>query len=337
MRSICAVLMAVGALFLAGCGSSAGDAENAQAQREEFRPPRNVTVTLDAHPGPENVGILMAEEKGFFAKAGLDVAIAPPVWPRRPVTYVAQRNDDIGLGQLPQVMIAREKGARIRAVGSVISRPTAAMIWLRGSGLRSIADLEGKTIAVPGVPFQEALLGGVLKRAGLSLEDVKVKGVGYGLVPALLEGKADAIFGGSWNLEGVQLRSLGAKPVVKRVESLGVPAYDELVVIARTRSIAHDPRLIRTFMAAVARGTAAATRDPAAAVGAIEKSLEPDGDLSRTQIEAEVEATLPLLSNPAAIDLARARRFAAWMNEEGLTRKEVSASGLAINRFLPSP
>jgi ABC-type nitrate/sulfonate/bicarbonate transport system substrate-binding protein len=139
------------------------------------------------------------------------------------VTYVSTSTDDIGLTQEPQLAIAKEHGAPLVAVGSLISEPTAAMIWLRRSGIRGIADLRNKTIAVPGIPYQEEMLESVLARAGLKVEDVHVERAPYELVPTLLGEKADAIFGGSWNIEGVALRERGAKPVIRRVQELGIP------------------------------------------------------------------------------------------------------------------
>jgi putative hydroxymethylpyrimidine transport system substrate-binding protein len=287
------VAIAAAAALLAGCG---GGAREAGADKGSPDPPEEVRVTLDGIEGAENVGILMALHRGYFKDVGLNVWVGSPIEPNRPVSYVAKGTDDLGVAQQPQVAIAREKGMPIVAVGSVISQPTAAMIWLKDAGIHRLEDLEGKTIAVPGIPYQERFLGAILARAGLKPADVKVRRVGYGLVGALLSGRADAIFGGSANLEGVKLEARGAEPVITPVQHLGIPAYEELVVIARSDLAAGDPRLIRSFMSAVARGTAAATEDPKGAVDAIVEALEANPPPSRKVLEAQVKATLPLLS-----------------------------------------
>ncbi len=237
----------------------------------------------------------MAVEKGFFADAGLSVYPGIPVRPRRPVRYVAAYTDDIALTQQPQVALAKENGAPIVAVGSLISQPTAAMIWLKKSGIRGIADLRNKTVAVPGIPYQEKMLESILEKAGVKPDDVEVKHVGYRLMPALLEGKADAIFGGSWNIEGAALRERGVKPVIKRVQELGVPTYDELVVITRADRAAREPRVIRKFMSALNRGVAAVKRNPEIALKLIESGPR-EFEISKRETNAQVRATLPLLS-----------------------------------------
>jgi putative hydroxymethylpyrimidine transport system substrate-binding protein len=333
MRGICVVVAVVGALVAAGCGS--GGSQDARAQQEDLRPLRNLTVTLDGHEGPENVGILMAQKRGYFTDEHLSVSILSPILPARPVSYVATRQDDLGVTQEPQLALAKAKGAPVIAVGALVHRPTAAMIWLAKSHIDGIADLKGKTIAIPGIPFQKAFLASVLGRAGLTLDDVEVKSVGYGLVPALVSGRADAIFGGSWNLEGIELERRGLKPIVTRPARLGFPPYDEAMVIARTDRVAKDPGTIRDFISAVARGSAAAVADPRAAVAAIEEGNLGGSEASGKTLEAEVTATLPLLSKSGYMYSEEAIRLVDWMHEQGLIDKFPTPSELLSNEYVP--
>lgn len=333
MRGLWATAIVVGALLLAGCGSQ-GSADDPSTQAAGYRPLRNLTVTLDGHEGPENVGILMAQQRGYFADAGLSVSIFSPVLPARPIQYVVTRQDDIGVTQEPQLVLAKAKGAPVIAVGTLVHRPTAAMIWLKKSHIGGIADLKGKTVAIPGVPFQKVFLANVLASAGLTLDDVKVANVGYELTPTLISGRADAIFGGSWNLEGVELEERGLKPVVTRPARLGFPPYDESMVIARSDRVAKDPRLIQDFMSAVARGTAAAVEDPKTAVDAIEEGNLGGPEVSRKTLEAEVTATVPLLSRSGYMYSEEAIRLVDWMHEQGLINKFPTPPELLNNEYV---
>lgn len=296
-------------------------------------------VTLDGAPGPENVGILMAKRRGYFEEAGLEVTIHQPIGPRRPVLYVADKEVDLGISHEPQVAVAQENGVPIVAVASLLSRPTATMIWLKESKIHSIADLKGKTIAIPGLPFERGLLQSVLAQAGLTLGDVKVEAVEYDLVQALARGRADAIFGGSWNVEGVKLEKRGLKPVVKRVQRLRVPAYEELVLIARRDRLGREPRSIRNFIAAMNRGTAAAVEDPSAAVEAIVEAAKELAGVTESAplVEAEVEETLPLLSATGRMSAEEAERLVTWMHEQGMLRRRSPASALFTNSYLAEP
>ncbi|HET9199218.1 MAG TPA: aldehyde dehydrogenase family protein [Solirubrobacterales bacterium] len=208
MKGFCLLLAGAALLVVflgVGCGGGddgpeattsepAAETQKPAASKEKF--PSELKVTVDGWEGPQTIGILMAEKRGYFKDEGLDVWVGVPATPSRPVAYVADHTDDIGVTQAPAVVAAAEKGRPIVAVGSLVAHPTAAMIWLRSSGIGSIAELKGKTIGIPGVPFQEEFLESALRGAGLNPGDVEIKKVGYDLVTDLLEGRIDAAFGG---------------------------------------------------------------------------------------------------------------------------------------------
>jgi len=339
--------LAGAAALLAGCGGEAKEEEalagrpeaarEADKYRKWAKSPTarsdRLLVSLEGLESPQSAGVL-AVERGFFNDVGLDVSAAFPAEPSRPTAYVARGIDDFGLAQMPQVVVGKEKGMPIVAVGSVVSQPTAAMIWLEESKIDGIADLAGKTIALPGVPFQARLLQAVLARAGLGLEDVKLKRVGYDLVSALLAGRADAIFGGSWNLEGVELELLGEKPVVTRVQDLGIPDYEEVVVVARTDFVAEKPEVVRNFMAAVARETAAAVEDPRATVELVRRAIGTTPLPDRKLVKAQVKATLPLLSRTGYMSPGGTEDLVDWMYAEGLIQRRWPSSELLTNEFI---
>jgi len=308
-------------VLLIGCG---GGSDSSSAPKL-LRP---INVTLGGWRGPENLGILTADVNGYFTEVGLNVEILHPGIPAFTPTYVREGIDDFGVSHLPEVVLVREEGSPLTAVGSLISQPTAAMIWLGKSHIKDIADLKGKTVAFPGLPFQKKFLENVLTREGLAPGDVTIKNAGYNLVPALVSGRADAIFGGSWNLEGAGLEARGLKPVITRVQDLGVPSYDEFVVIARSDRVRKDPKLISDFMSAVARGTAAAVEDPEAAVSAVEGFVESNPETSRKETKAEVEATLPLLSKSGKVSPNQARRLIDWMYEQKMIQRKPSPTAL---------
>lgn len=327
---------ALAVVLIAGCGGSA-DTGGSTTTIEAPPLPKKIKVSLDDYEGAENVGLLMAEKLGYFDDVGLNVWVGSPARPSNTVYYVSTRIDELGVAPLPRVAIARENGLPIVAIGSVIPQPTAAMIWLKQSGIRTLADLKGKTIGIPVIPFQEGLLRSVLEGAGLSLEDVQVQQVGYRLVPALLKNEVDAIFGGSPNIEGVALASRGAEPVVKPVQDFGVPTYDQLAVITREDRAAADPRAMRAFMSAVRRGTAAAAKHPEAAAKLIVGSFHADPRITLKEAEGQLKATLPLLSKTGDINSKQTEEFLDWMREQGMIKQPASASELLAEQDPSQP
>ena len=71
------------------------------------------------------------------------------------------------------------------------------------------------------------------------------------------------MLGGFLNIEGVDLAERGRDPRVVPVDELGIPTYDELVLVANSDRVADDPEPMRLFIAALERGTIDAVDDPA--------------------------------------------------------------------------
>lgn len=317
--------------LLAGCGGGS-EADTAESPLDPWRP---IVVTLDGLYSAENVGLVMALKQGYFEDANLGVELRNPIFPRRAIQYVTERAVDLAISHQPQVVLAKENGLDIVAAGSVVPEPTAAMIWLEKSKIGGLADLKGKTIGVYGLSFERGILESVLARAGLTLDDVKVKKVEHETVPDLVSGRIDATFGNSWNVEGAELEARGLEPVITRVQDLGIPSYDELVVVARSERLRKDPQLIPDFLSAVARGTEAAIEDPEAAVKAIvEEKENREEKPNKKGIEAAVEATLPLLSRDGYMDPDQAAGLIDWMHEEGIIERPLPVSELLTNEYV---
>ncbi len=326
--------MAVVAL-LVGCGggdeATGGEGGTATEQQSTTaKPPSDLTelqLTLESRANPEDAGILLGDRLKYFAEAGLNMFILGPAQPASALGY-ADQGTDIVMSPLPQLVLAQEEGLPLVAVGSVIPEATMSMIWLPESGIEGIADLKGKTIGTPGLSFQEDFLKVILAKAGLTLADVKLKQVGYSdnLVSALRRGDIDAIFGGSWNVEGAALEAVGLKPVVTKATDLGIPEFDELVFVASRGRFAKKPELLNGFLEAAYRGAAAVKEDPVAGSEAVvDKSLE---FVPRNQGKAGTEATAPLFSESAPIDRKQASNLVDWMYAQGMIERKIPVSRL---------
>jgi putative hydroxymethylpyrimidine transport system substrate-binding protein len=324
-------LAALIALSLGGCGG--GEA----ADTARAAPLETVLVTLDGNINAANIGLRIAQKRGYFEDEGFEVSATDPSQPGQAVPFVAGADDEFGIVQEPQVVMAGAKDAPVVAVGSVISQPTNALIWLKRSKIRSIADLKGKSIALPGIPYQKQFLKVILAKAGLTLEDVKLRSIQYRLLRALLSGRVDAIFGASWNVEGEALKAQGEEPVIRRVQDFGIPDYEELVVIAYADRVRREPETVRSFMSALSRGIAEAEQNPKATAKLILEDSEHNPLIGPKAIGASVDATLPLLSRDQAIDLGKAKGLIAWMHKQGMIENEPAVAGLFTNEFLSNP
>jgi putative hydroxymethylpyrimidine transport system substrate-binding protein len=319
------VILAAG---LAACGSKSDDTKG-EAEK--------LTLDLDFYPNPDHAGIYMAEKEGFFREAGLEVAIDSPSDPSAPLKEVAAGRADLAITYEPEVMLAHEKGLDVVAVAALVNRPLTSLMWLKSSGIKSVAGLKGRTVSFAGIPYQEAFMKTILRRAKLPDSAVKLVNVGFGLLPSLISGSAQGMLGGYSNVEGVDLQQRGKDPVITPVDQLGVPTYDELVIVARRSTLEEEGERIRLFISALRRGTEAAAADPKAATAAI---LAANTDLEPKLAAAQVEATLPLLSARTAgkpygwMNPEEWEAFAGWMRDEELIGGRPKAAELLSNAYL---
>jgi putative hydroxymethylpyrimidine transport system substrate-binding protein len=320
---VAAIALIALSLGLTACGEKSEDGTSAGA--EPF------SLTLDFYPNPDHAGIYMAQKLGYFADAGLDVSIETPSDPAAPIKQAAAGRTDLAVSYEPEVLLAREQGLDVIAVGTLVNHPLTSLIWLSKSDIGGVGGLRGKTIATAGIPYQDAYLKTILARAKLKPSDVDTVNVGYGLLPALVGGRAQAMLGGFRNVEGVDLRLRGLNPVVTPVDQLGVPTYDELVLVANGNQLEEDSESVRLFLAALARGTAAAAKNPGATTKAL---LEANPDLDPRLTEAELAATLPLLSKSGRMNPAKWKAFIAWAQENGVISGRPSTAEVLSNEYL---
>jgi putative hydroxymethylpyrimidine transport system substrate-binding protein len=336
MRGPKAVVLALAAVvaaavFAAGCGSkSEGGSTSA---------PESLTLALDWYVNPDHAGIYEAIDRGYFRDAGLAVHPEVPSDPSAPIKEVAEGRADLAISYEPEVMLAHDEGLPVKAVAAIVPRPLTSLISLPKAKINGPSDLRGKTIATAGIPYQAAFLHEILGRAGLSESDVHVVDVQQGLLPALISGRADAILGGFLNVEGVDLAQRGLHPRVMPVDRLGVPNYDELVLVANSDEVANDSRPIQLFIAALERGTQAAAKDPAQATEAI---LRAGQGLAPKLTRAEVARTLPFLAQRGTghpygyLDPRQWTRFAHFMADHGLIKVLPATGDVLTNNLLPN-
>ena len=283
MRRAALIAAAIALAVGAGCGEKS---ERGGAEAERF------DLALDFYVNPDHAGIYTALDRGLFEEAGLDVRPQVPSDPAAPIKQVAAGRADLAISYEPEVLLARDQGLEVIAVGALVQQPLTSLIAPGDAGIEDASDLPGKTVATAGIPYQDAFLDAILAREDVSRDDVSVVDVGLNLLPAVLSGRADAMLGGFRNVEGVDLSERGEDPLVAPVDELGIPTYDELVLVASEERLEDDPEAIRLFLAVLERGTEIAVRDPELATEAV---LEAGEGLDPKLTEAEVEATLPLL------------------------------------------
>jgi putative hydroxymethylpyrimidine transport system substrate-binding protein len=291
-RAIAAILAAVFAVALAGCGEKQESVTGATKSAQQL------TLMLDWFPNADHVGIYQALADGDFTKADLDVHVQVPADPATPLKLLAAGKVDAAISYEPEVLLARNQGLPLVSVAAIVQRPLTSIVSIGSKHIKTPAQLRGKRVGDAGIPYQHAYLDTILAQAGVPASSVKEINVGANLVPAMLSGRVDATLGAYWNYEAIQLAQLHKHPNVIHVEDVGVPTYDELVVVVRKNTIVNHPDVVRRFVQALARGYESVRRNPQQGVANLVRAssgLDPKLQL------ASVRATLPSFfpSNPS--------------------------------------
>ena len=273
-----------------------------------------LTLLLDWFVNPDHAPILVAQARGYFADAGLEVEIVAPADPNNPPKLVAAGQAEIAISYQPQLHIQVDQGLPLARIGTLVATPLNSLVVLADSGIRSIADLAGRKVGFSVGGFEDALLGAMLAKHGLTLEDLELVNVNFALTPALLSRQVDGVIGAFRNFELNQLELEGRPGRAFYPEEEGVPVYDELVFIANAGSL-EDDRLPR-FLDAVEKGVLYLINHPDDSFALfIEGRPELDDELNR---RAWAD-TLPRFAlRPAALDQARYARFADFLAQQGL-------------------
>ena len=329
-RLVPALAVLAAALVLASCGEK--EDSTAPGRTEPLR------LVLDYLPNADHVGIYAARARGHFRAAGLDVQIQVPPDPSAPLKLLAAGRADLAISYEPEVFLARDRGLDVVSVAAIVQKPLTSIMALGSKRIRSPRDLAGKKVGTAGIPYQSAYLRTILERAGVDPGRVKEVNVGFSLVPALLSKRVDATLGAFWNYEGIQLAQRRRHPTIIRMEQVGVPTYNELVLVARREVLGEEGGKVRRFVQALARGHQDTRRDPEEAVEAL---LAANRTLERRLQLASVKATLPVFfpedeSRPFGFQDPREwQAYGQWMRSNELLRRPPVAGRTLTNEFLP--
>ncbi len=273
-----------------------------------------LTVMLDWFINPDHGPLYVAQERGYFAEEGLDVEFIPPADPNDPPKLVAAGRADIAVSYQPQLHLQVAEGLPLVRIGTLVSTPLNSLVVLDDGPIESIADLAGKKIGFSVGGFEDALLGAMLEKHGLTLDDVELINVNFSLSPSLMAGQVDAVIGAFRNFELNQMDIEGRPGRAFYLEEEGVPAYDELILVAN-RDNTGDPRL-KKFLTALERGAQYMINRPDESWALfINGRKELDDELNRRAWRD----TLPRFAlRPAALDRGRYERFAEFLESRGL-------------------
>ncbi|MBN8850245.1 MAG: ABC transporter substrate-binding protein [Sphingobacteriales bacterium] len=112
-------------------------------------------------------------EKGFYEEAGIDLTIGEGQGSARTVQVVATGGDTFGLVDGGSVIAGASHGAPVKSVLGIMNTSPYGMSFRADSGVRTIKDVEGKTIAGTAGEASLALLPAIWKQNNVDESKVK--------------------------------------------------------------------------------------------------------------------------------------------------------------------
>lgn len=286
-----------------------------------------MTVLLDWFVNPDHGPLIIAQEKGYFADAGLEVEIVAPADPSAPPKLVAAGQADIAISYQPQLHLQIAEGLPLVRIGTLVATPLNCLLVLEQGPVKSLADLKGRKIGYSVAGVEEALLTGMLAPHNVKLSEIELINVNFSLSPALMSGQVDAVIGAFRNFELNQMDIEGVKGRCFYLEEEGIPSYDELIYVANPEIM--DADKMERFIGATELATQFIINNP-------QESWEIfSGTAKELQNELNKRAwadTLPRFAlRPAAFDAGRYQRFQAFLIESGLLSEAMPIEKIAID------
>jgi putative hydroxymethylpyrimidine transport system substrate-binding protein len=333
-RLFVAAAAAATVLALAACGEKTETLTAANGSSQ------SLSLMLDWFPNADHVGIYQALAEGDFSRADLDVHVQTPSDPAAPLQLLAAGKVDLAVSYEPEVMLARSRGEPVVAVGAIVQQPLTSIVSVGAKNIRTPSDLRGKTVGDAGISYQHAYLTTILARAHLPTSSVREVNVGANLVPAMLSGRVDATLGAYWNYEAIQLQQMGKNPNVIRMNQVGVPNYDELVVVARQSELINGHiDVIRRFVQALGRAYESVRRNPVVAVDNLVKANPSlDRNLQLASVRATLSAFFPSGGDAGRpwgwLDPTQWSDYGQWMLSNHLVSAPTAFDGASTNEVL---
>ena len=302
-------------------------------------PLRKVTIGLGYIPDVQFAPFYVAQARGYYRDEGLDVEFKQG-FDVDVLKLLGTGALNFGVAGGDEVMIARSQGVPLLYVGTWFQKYPVTVMALEGANIRTVADLKGRTIGVPG-RYGATYVGllALLDSAGLKASDVRLREIGFTQVQALTQGQVDAVVGYT-NNEPVQLRALGQSITTINVFDKVDLASNGLVTDEKTAN--GDPALVRAVVRATMRGIQDTIADPDAAV-TLSMPTIPGAASKRDQLRAVLDATLPLLQSEqtAAHGLGYADPAAWTTTRELLLRLKLLGGDIDLaktysNAYLPT-
>ncbi|MCP2222690.1 NitT/TauT family transport system substrate-binding protein [Bradyrhizobium elkanii] len=310
----------------------------------DLPPPLTIQFTLDRPLDAAAAPFVMASTGGLFSAEGLAVGTNVATSSADAIARVADGSSDFALVDINSLIRFRDKpgAAPVKAVFVLFNQAPYAIIARRSRGIRTLTDMQGKSLGVAEGDLSIQLWPAVAKQNGIKLSSVKQSTISAAVrEPMLSAGQIDAVTGFSY-LSAINLRDRGVPAddlAVLRFADYGCEAYGFAVIVS-PRLAAAKPDAVKGFVRAAIGGTNLAVKDPARAAGEVASRMDGGSrDLELERLNAIIRDNI-LTSEVkrdgiGGIEAERFERSVDQLAEDFKFQKRPHAADIFDEAFLP--
>jgi len=294
----------------------------------------DASLRLDFSINGKHAPFMLGVEKGFYSEQGIKLQVEEGRGSLAAVQLVANKSNTFGFADTSSMITVAASGAPVTSVGVIFQRSPVAAISLKP--IKQPTDLYGLNIGSTPVGVG-SMWDAFVSRNHLDLSKITVITMdGPGMLPALLQGRADAIIG-LVNSEGAAASILaGKEPHVLLFADFGANALAHGIVVHRD-TVTQQPDLVRRFMAATAKSWQYAMANRKEAVDALMKRYP---DAKSDVIARQLERTIPLVrkgNQPIGfVSEADAKATLDLLEKFGGLKSRPAVDSVFTNAFLPT-
>lgn len=310
---------------------------NNETQNSKDKDLRKISLVLDWTPNTNHTGLYVANEKGYFAREGLEVEILQP--PENGAeTLVASGGADFGISFQDYMTFAlsSEDPLPITAIAAIIQHNTSGIISLKETGINSPEKMAGKNYATWNMDIEMAIISKMVEDSGGNFDDIE-------LIPSTVTDEVTALQTGIDSI-WVYYAWGGIATEVAGLETNFLPIADygqELdfyspVIIANNGFMEENPEVVKAFLRAVKDGYEFAIDNPKDAADILFEAVpELNKDILYASQEWLANKYMEEVDRWGYIDQERWDGFYKWLLEVGIIEIPIEEGVGFTNDYLP--
>lgn len=286
-RTFAAAALAA-ALMAAGCGGS----DNGEDEQADSGGIDKVTYLTGFGTFGREAYVYLAQEKGYFEEAGIEVDIKPGAGTGENLKQIASGQAHFSPVDFTGALLQFGGGVAkdFTAVAAIHQRTLTAIITLEGTGITAPKDLENKTVADAPGSVVTMLFPTYARLAGVDAKTVKFVTAPPPQLPSTLaSGNVDAIGQFVVGKPTIEAAAKTKKAVVLPYSEYLTDLYGNALV-TQSKLAKDDPDLVKRFTNALLKGLQDAVDNPKEA-GDILVKKQPTANAAVAAAELELMAS----------------------------------------------